>query len=242
MAAVLISLAGAVSAQQPNAPRFEVASIKLSKPEQIQGSSGLTTGHGRLTANNVTLKRCIMGAYGLGPNQIVGGPDWLDSDRFEIAAKADQPINDDAALMVMLQATLAERFKLVAHRDTKTVSAYILEVGKGGPKLEKAAEGEAKTNSSHGSMVATNITMDAFADKLSRQLSLPVVNRTKIEGAFDLKLQWTPEGERPMKLNGGAEAPEIFAALQEQLGLRLRSEKASVEILVIDHAERPTEN
>src|SRR5436309_7154406 len=82
-------------------PAFEVASIKLSSADP--GSSGIHTGRGRLDANNVTLKRCLMGAYGVGPHQIAGGPEWLDSERFEIMAKADQPVNEDAVLMTMLQ-------------------------------------------------------------------------------------------------------------------------------------------
>jgi uncharacterized protein (TIGR03435 family) len=208
----------------------------------MQGNSGITTGHGHLTATNVTLKRCIMGAYALGPNQILGGPDWLDSDRFEIAAKAEEPVNDDDVLMGMLKGTLVERFKLAVHRETRTVSAYVLEAGKTGPKLQKTAGGEFTTDNRRGAIGANNITMDAFAERLSRQLSLPVINQTKLDGAFDLKLQWTPEGARPVRLESGAEAPSIFAAIQEQLGLHLRAEKAPVEILMVDHAERPTEN
>src|SRR5437016_4048309 len=137
----------AVHGQSGAGLRFEVASIKPSMADSAN-SSGIKTGHGRLTASNVTLKRCIMGAYGVGPSQISGGPDWLDSDRFEISAKADQPINDDTVLMVMLQGLLAERFKLVLHRETRTLPAFVLEVAKSGPKLEKAEPGEARTNTS----------------------------------------------------------------------------------------------
>jgi len=97
---------------------------------------GIKTGHGRLNAENVTLKGCIMSAYGVGPHQVSGGPDWLGSDRFEISAKADKPTNDDAVLMTMLQDLLAERFKLVFHRETRTLRAFVLEVAKSGPKLE----------------------------------------------------------------------------------------------------------
>jgi uncharacterized protein (TIGR03435 family) len=193
----------------------------------------------------VTLKRCIMGAYGVGPHQISGGPDWLASDRFEISAIADKPIDDDAVLMAMLQDLLAERFKLVLHRDTRTIRALVLEVARNGPKLEKAEAGEAGTNTSSGntrlSIDAHNTDMDLFAKVLAREMDLPVVNHTGLEGVFNFKLHWTPDKARPAD-GVATEGASIFTAIQEQLGLRLRAEKAPVEILVIDHVERPSEN
>ena len=90
-----------------------------------------------------------MGAYGIGPRAIIGGPDWLDSDRFEIMATAPQPTEDDHLFMEMLPSLLAERFKLALHRETRTLPAFVLEVGKNGQKLEKAEAGEAVTSSSH---------------------------------------------------------------------------------------------
>jgi len=182
--------------------------------------------------NNVTLKRCILGAFGMGPNQILGGPDWLDADRFQIVAKAEQPVGD-GVLMAMLQTLLAERFKLAIHRETRTVQAFVLEVAKNGPKLAKAGDGEATTRNGHGLIDAGTITMDRFAQVLARQMDLPVVNHTGLEGIFNLKLEWSPEME------GGL---SIFTAIQEQLGLRLRSQKTPVEVLVIDHAEKPSGN
>jgi uncharacterized protein (TIGR03435 family) len=186
---------------------------------------------------DVTLKRCIMGAYGIGPNQILGGPDWLNSNRYEILAKADQPVGDDI-LMVMLQSLLAERFKLAIHRETRTLPAFVLEVGKNGPKLERAENGESTTRNSRGRIEAKSITMDRFAEVLSRQMDLPVVNRTGLEGVFNLTLQWTPESSRPARTDGlpMESAPSIFTAIQ-QLGLTLRSRKTPIGVLVIDHAE-----
>lgn len=219
------------------AQQFEVASVKPSSADQAS-PSGIRTGNGRLDAHNVTLKRCIIGAYSVGPHQIFGGPDWLDTDRFEILAKTEQPINDDdAALMVILKGLLAERFKLMLHRETRTIPALVLEVAKNGPKFEKAESREAVTNTSSNktgiSMEARGADMDAFARILARNTDLPVVNQTGLEGIFNLNLQWTRDST-----NG----PSIFTALQEQLGLRLRSQKAPVEIIVVDHAEKPSEN
>ncbi len=224
--------------------RFEVASVRPTSADQSNSSSGGHSGRGRLTMNNVTLKRCIMGAFGVGPNQILGGPSWIDSDHYEIVAKAEQPVGD-GILTAMLQTLLAERFKLAIHRETKTIQALALEVAKNRPRVEKAEGGEKTTNSGRGLLDARNTTMDRFAEVLSRQMDLPVVNRTGLEGVFNLKLEWTPESTKQIKpgADGAAmEGPSIFTAIQQQLGLRLRSQKTPVEVLVIDHAEKPSEN
>jgi uncharacterized protein (TIGR03435 family) len=244
IASLAVLVAGAVHGQSVAAQQFEVASVKPSVADP-RAVSGIKTGHGRLDGNNVTLQRCIMGAYGVGPNQISGGPDWLDRDRFEISAKAAQPINDDAALMVLLRGLLAERFKLALHRETRSIPAFVLEVAKNGPKLERAEPGDAGTNTSTTNFGVTieahNTDLDSFARILGRRVDLPVINHTGLEGIFNFKLHWSPENARP--LDGGAtEAASIFTAIQEQLGLRLRSQKAPVEFLVIDHAERPSAN
>jgi uncharacterized protein (TIGR03435 family) len=243
VAALVVCVSWSAYGQSPVAQQFEVASVKPSNADP-GSSSGIRTGHGRLDGYNVTLKRCIMGAYGVGPHQISGGPPWLESDRFEILAKADQPIGDEE-LMAMLQGLLAERFKLALHRETRTMPAFVLEVARNGPKLEKAEAGEASTNTSTSAagvaIDARKADMDAFARILARKLELPVVNHTALEGIFDFKLSWTPESVRPSD-RAGMEGVSIFTAIQEQLGLRLRSQKAPVEILVVDHAEKPSEN
>ncbi len=231
-------------AQQTAAPpRFEVASIKPTPPDLYRGSSGIPTGHGRLTGNHVTLKRCIIGAYSVGPSQVIGGPPWLDTDRFEIAAKAGQPVGDDA-LMVMLQSLLAERFKLVLHRETRMLDALVLEVAKNGPKLEKAESANAGTDSSHGRIDAKALTMDHFAWVLSRTMGVPVINGTGLQGAFNFKLEWSPDSDKPLKPGEipPDTGPSLYTAIRQQLGLRLHARKAPVEVLVIDHAELPSEN
>jgi uncharacterized protein (TIGR03435 family) len=245
-AAVFVCVSAALQCQPVPPPRFEVASIKPSNAA-TGSSSGIKTGHGQLDGRNVTLKRCLMGAYGVGPSQIYGGPAWLDSDRFEIAAKTDQPADDDAILMRMLQSLLAERFQLALHRETRPLPAFVLEVSRNGPKLEKSPGGESATNSSNsntgGAIDARNTSMDLFATVLARQVERPVVNRTGLDGVFNFKLQWTPEHAttRPGDA-AAAEQPSLFTAIQEQLGLRLRAERAPVEVLVIDHVEKPSEN
>ncbi len=242
IASLALVVSGAAYGQSA-APRFEVASIKPSA-DLSNGSSGLKTGHGRLTAINVTLKRCIMGAYGLGPNQITGGPAWLDSDRFEIEAKSERPEDGDSELMAKLQTLLGERFKLTAHREARTISAFVLELAKNGPKLEKSEDEQARTNNGRGLIDARKITMSRFAEVLSRQMDLPVVDGTNLKGVFNLKLEWTPENARALRpgdtsIDSGL---SIFTAIQGQLGLRLQSRKVATETLVIDHAEEPSEN
>jgi uncharacterized protein (TIGR03435 family) len=225
--------------QADSTPRFEVASIKPASLDHSGRSTGVATGHGRVTIGNETLKRCIMGAYGLGPNQIAGGPDWLESDRFDIVAKSERPEDGNTALLLMLRTLLAERFKLSVHSETRTIQALVLEVAKNGPKLEKAEEGRATTQNGRGLIDATAITMSRFAEVLSRQMDLPVVDRTGLTGAFNLKLEWMPETSKPDPTDS---RPSVFTALQQQLGLRLESRKTPIEMLVIDHAERPSEN
>jgi uncharacterized protein (TIGR03435 family) len=122
----------------------------------------------------------------------------------------------------------------------------VLDVAKNGPKLEKAEETESSTNSSRGLIDAKTITMDRFAEVLSRQMDLPVVNQTRLEGSFNLKLEWSTESGRPVRDGTGDVAMEtevsIFTAIQQELGLRLRARKTPVEVIVIDHAEKPSEN
>ena len=116
--------------------------------------------------------------------------------------------------------------------------AYVLEVAKNGPKLEKGGGNGSSTDNRRGRIGAKNCSMDRLAQALARQMDLPVVNRTGLDGAYNFTLQWTPESAEA-KADAG---PSIFTAIQEQLGLRLRAEKTAVPVLVIDRAERPTEN
>ncbi|HLH18705.1 MAG TPA: TIGR03435 family protein [Bryobacteraceae bacterium] len=229
-----------VSALAYGQPRFEVATIK--PVSDTTGSSGIYTGHGNMKAENVTLKRRIIGAYGVGPNQVVGGPDWLDTDRFNIVAKSGQDINDDEVLNRMVQALLAERFGLVLHRESRTMPAYVLEVAKGGPKMEKSTGKRSNStttgNNSRGILKATDTGMELLAQLLARALDMPVIDRTGLDGVYNFTLQWTPESAQSRPDAG----PSIFTAIQEQLGLRLRAEKTAVPVLVIDRAERPAEN
>jgi len=234
--AICVLLAGVLGAQ----PRFEVATVRpTSEAEQASGSAGVTSGKGRYSGKNLTLKSYLMRSYGVAPNQIVGGPDWLDTAHWDIQAKAEQPIDDDDAIMEMVQTLLTERFHLTIRRDTRDMRAYVLEVAKNGLKATKSAPGaEYNTNYGRGKVEATGTTMPHLAQRLGRVLDLPVVDKTAVEGPFDFKLYWTPDGAKADPNS----PPSIFTAIQEQLGLKLTGTRVPVPVLVVVSAAKPGEN
>jgi uncharacterized protein (TIGR03435 family) len=250
VALVLLQAARAFGQGTP-APAFEAASIKPSKAEPGSGS-GITTRKGSISARNVTLKRCIRGAYDGQESQIVGGPKWVDEDRYDIDGKAAGPAGD-RELMGMLQSLLSERFKLAFHRETRELPGYALVAAKSGLKAKRSQpDAESRTNSSRTEIDAEACSMHQLAQKLSEVIHLPVADLTAVEGAFDFQLKWTPEDVQAKAPSGGDKpgsaaidmgiGPSVFAALQEQLGLKLEPRKVPTEVLVIDHAEKASEN
>ncbi len=231
------------------APRFDVASIKPSQTPQGRGLPSLrediNTTPGNLTMRNVTLAASIRWAYHLNPYQI-SGPDSISTDRFDIAAKAGSPA-PESQLRLMLQSLLRDRFKLTFHRQMKELSGYALVPGKGPNKLH-AIQGEA---GGEGSMVGGGLIfeghqmpMSRLADILSGVMRAPVLDMTGLDGHYDFKLDMRPyitpaqPGDPPMDLMGIA-----IAAVQSELGLKLESRKANLEVVVVDRAEKvPTEN
>jgi uncharacterized protein (TIGR03435 family) len=230
-------------------PAFEAASIKPS----IAGpgsSSGIFTKKGSIDARNVTLKRCIRGAYDTQESQIVGGPKWAGEDHYEIYAKAAGPAGDHE-LMAMLQSLLADRFKLAFHRETRQLPGYALVVGKAGLLAKRSEPGaESRTNSSRTDLDAASCSIHQLAQKLSEAIHLPVADLTGVEGEFDFHLKWTPEDMQAKAPSGGdkpagldlSTGPSVYSAVQEQLGLKLEPRKIPTEVLVIDHAEKPSGN
>jgi uncharacterized protein (TIGR03435 family) len=211
---------------------------------------GIFESKGRISAKNVTLKRCVRGAYNVAEPQIIGGPKWVDQDRYYIEAKATVPAGDHD-LMLMLQTLLADRFKLVLHREQRAISGYRLVLGKAGLKARASAPDHGSVgHSQRGRIDAEGCTMAQLALKLAEVLQRPVLDATGTPGKFDLKLEWTPDdmqAKPPSADPRPGNAPEpggpsIFAALQEQLGLKLESGKVSAEVLVIDSAEKPSQD
>jgi uncharacterized protein (TIGR03435 family) len=224
-------------------PRFEVASIRPSNPEEMgAGRSGCQSGNGLVRCTNVTLKRSIAGAYVVGPDRVLSGPKWIDDDRFQITARASERIGDKA-LMVMLQTLLADRFKLVLHRASRLGAAMVLEVAKKGPKLQPAGDARPSCNNAHEHLEATAMTMADFAELLSHNLNLPVLNRTGLAGAFNFELHWNADRSITDRDDAAADLrSEVSTAIAQQLGLALKPKRMPSEMLVIDHAEKPSEN
>ena len=242
---VLSIVSAPQSRAQPQAavlPQFEVASIRPSKlaaggdsnRESIDTSPG-----GRVTLRSIPLRSCLMWAYGVQDPQI-SGPDWLASERYDIVAQAGGPAPEDQ-LKLMLRSLLADRFKVALHRERKEVTLYALLAMKNGPKF-KASEGDGKSNirPTAVGVFAEKISMPEFADLLSRQLRSPVTDMTGLKGRYDLAFdlrQYVVNQSTPVGI-----ASLLLEAMEDQLGLKLQSQKAPAEVLVIDHVEQPTEN
>jgi uncharacterized protein (TIGR03435 family) len=242
VAAAVLMPSPALLAQQAATPEFDVTSVK---PSHEGGWPGIDTSPGRIRANSTTLGRCIRQAYDLGPHQLLGGPAWIDTDRWEIVARADNPIDNDDVLMLMLRRLLADRFQLTVHRETREQPAYILEVNKNGPKLQRAEPGDSDTEMHGGrggpaTLEASRTDMNRLAELLSSRMDRQVVNQTGLTGGFNFTLHWEPDTARMN--DDTAEDVSIFTAVGAQLGLRLRPAKAPLDVLVIDHVERPSAN
>jgi uncharacterized protein (TIGR03435 family) len=189
-------------------------------------------------------------AYDVRDDQISGGPAWLDSEKYEVLGKPpDSPEAGSGGQVVRLrtQSLLADRFHLVLRRETKEMPVLVLTVAKNGPKGLKAstaASPDYVTNGHH--LDCQRVSMETFSKFLARQTSRSVTDKTGIAGDFDFTLDWTPDdGPAGTPADAGAAAqqfPPFFLALQEQLGLRLEQQKGPVEVLVVERAEKPTEN
>jgi uncharacterized protein (TIGR03435 family) len=231
----------------PSSPAFEVASIKRAQPGRVAIGMRSDPG-GRFTGTNVTLKLLITRAYNVRDVQISGGPTWFDTERYDISAKAEHDVTNDERTL-MIRTMLADRFKLALHRDTKGLPIYVLVIAKNGPKLQELKDegsGPAASSGGRGQLSMQRTSMAMFASALSSRLGRLVQDRTGMSGIFDLKLEWTPDDSRTQFGSNGRDSdsagPSIFTALSEQLGLKLESTKGAVEVLIIDHAEKPSEN
>jgi uncharacterized protein (TIGR03435 family) len=231
---------------------FEVASIKPSKPGANGGGIKPMSGGQGYVATNVPVKMMIKLMYHLNDRQISGGPRWLDTDLYDVEAKADRPRNIDE-LHLMFQNLLVDRFKLQFHKETRMLPAFELVVDKSGAKLTENKSPEhfdiPVRGTGGGKIEAVHCSMSYFAWILSQMCDQPVLDRTGLGQFYDFKLEWTPEPPPNLGARGGADAnlpptngPDIYTAIREELGLRLESRKGPVDVMVIDHIERPSEN
>ena len=191
-------------------------------------------------AANLTLKRLTAMAWDVDDSLVTGGPNWLDSESYDINAKISAPKWTAADLRHMVQSLLADRFRLAVHRETRQVAGYALVTAKGGSKMAvaKGNDDGADFSTHNTHLKATNVTMDGFARRLSRNRDIGkvVIDKTGLKGSFDFELDWAPAQAE------SDDHPGIFTAIQEQLGLRLESAKAPIDVVVIDRAEKPSEN
>jgi uncharacterized protein (TIGR03435 family) len=262
---------------------YEAVTIKPSKGPGPDAKIGMWPAPDGFTAWFVTPQQMISTAYGYVTQRfrISGGPAWLATERFDIEAKMDAATADAVAKLnpgqrvlaqqKMLQAVLADRFKLTVHRETRELLVYNLIVAKNGAKLQAAKPGDTYANGiKHpdgslggpgamsggvfdGWITAQAVTIAGLAGELTHMLGRPVTDKTGLTGAYDFKLQFTPDdrlqapggaapSERPGLPSSDSNEPSLFDAIQEQLGLKLEAGKGPVEIIVIDHIERPSGN
>jgi uncharacterized protein (TIGR03435 family) len=250
---VLLSCCGV--AGQAASPEFEVASVRAADPNLglIQNRTpNLNTDPGRnLNFANISVRDMIMLAYGVGARQITG-PEQLLS-RYDVIARVPAGSTKEQ-IPLMLQALLADRFKLALHHQQKTMQVYALEVAKGGPKLQETLEGDNGESACVRSFAETpGATLAATCHRMSsaeiaqQVQSLapgyftdgPVVDATGLKGVYNFKLEWITKVE----INNGSDGPTIFDAVQKQLGLKLEGRKQAMDTLIVDKCEKePTEN
>jgi uncharacterized protein (TIGR03435 family) len=254
--------ASATFAQSPAArpafDSFEVATIKPMDPNSL-GRYIRMQSTNRFYAKGFTLQALVAAAYSLTPRAISGGAAWTDADRYDILASTPgdvQPNLDEQ--MSMLRKLLADRFQLTFHREPKELPVYALTLAKGGPKLKEstAPAGELpylintiypeEKGGVHALLPARNATMAQFTAMLQRGvLDRMVLDNTGLSGKYDFELEWTPDDNQfggQLPRSAEPTKPNLFTALQEQLGLKLEATKGVVAALVIERAERPSEN
>jgi uncharacterized protein (TIGR03435 family) len=262
-------LACILVAQDAAGPTFDVSSIK---PGSLGLPGGMIRWNpgGAVRVTNMSLKELIEQAYNVHPFQISGGPAWVDSARYDVNAKPENARQSRIDRDRMLQSLLADRFQLTIHRETRELPVYALVLarkdGKLGPKLTESKEGSCpvydpanpppitvitcgarRFNPSHGWLASARLPIDSLARTLSEVLGRTVIDKTGLIGNFDIHLEYAPDENQLALFPSDPVAPPndgpaIFVAVQEQLGLKLESQKGPVEVLVIDKAEKPSEN
>jgi len=231
-------------------PAFEVASITPCKPGTPEppgehaGMVQFTFPGGRFRASATTLKFLLEWAYDIQPSQHSGGPSWIETDRYDVVAKAEGNATDNQ-MKQMMQTLLAERFQLKFHHESKNLPVYVISLGKTAPKLFPPKDGETHTLQVSPQMgpdqkiasyhvTATRFSLTQLTDTFARQLGRVIVNNTGLDGDFDFTLDLMPDESRPNPLDPSL----LISGIREQLGLTLKSQTAPVDFLMIDSAEK----
>jgi uncharacterized protein (TIGR03435 family) len=237
-------------------PSFEVATIKPSKPDD-QRKAFIVQGR-RFKIINQPLSQILCFAYDVQAKQLVGLPPWAETDKYDIDAEPDgEGAPSSKQWKTMIQKMVTERFQMKFHQDKRELPVYILSVAKGGPKLTKS-EGDPNGlpglffRGKLGDLGVRNANMNDFTGLMqSAVLDRPVLNQTDLTGRFDFTLVWTPDDSQfsgmgvkvpPPPADGATAAPNLYTAIQEQIGLKLEATKAPADVMVIDKVEKPSEN
>jgi uncharacterized protein (TIGR03435 family) len=234
-------IAGAAVFAQTPSPAFEVASVKPNTLDDRIVTVNVGPG-ARFAARGYTLVLLIQRAYGVMDWNITGGPGWIRTDRFDVSAKANIPGNlTERQLRPMLQALLADRFKLRLHPSSEEVPGYALVTAKGGPKVKPSADGEGHPDTfryTNTGLSGQGISMADFARYVGGKLGLVAVDETGLPGFYDVKADWKVEIDPSDPDPRAAMLTAVLAAVQDQLGLKFAAKKITIRTLVIDHAER----
>jgi uncharacterized protein (TIGR03435 family) len=233
-----------MSGQVPRPSEFEVASVRPVAPSVEFHQTVFNLRPGRFDAEFAALRQLEGVAYGVQRVRVVGGPELMDSDQYEVHAEAESATATVDQVREMLQALLADRFKLAVHRETRQLPAYTLSLDKGGSKLEESKDPEAKPIFSpergQGAVRTSfkNMTIAGLVNTIANVLGNPVRDETGLTGRYNFTLEWMP----PARLAAGDSGPSIEDAVREQLGLRLEVRKLATEVLVVEHAEKASGN
>jgi uncharacterized protein (TIGR03435 family) len=263
LSGVLATVPSGAAAQIANPPTYDVASIK---PSKASDETTLLFRPGAFSAKGMTLKSLLKEAYGIQDDQISGAPKWVSSQTYDIEAKVDgvdaatlEKLSEDQ-FKGMFRSFLRDRFQLKVHWETKELPVLALVVAKGGPKLQQAKPGDTYPDGikgpdgkpaghagmlmwGRGRLTGQGIPIGNLVPPLTQELGRIVEDKTGLTGNYDIELRWTTDDAAPDSRSASdSPGPSLFTAMQEQLGLKLESQKAPVQVLLIDHVEQPAPN
>jgi uncharacterized protein (TIGR03435 family) len=229
-------------------PDWEVASVKARDPNDTSNDQSTGMKGRQYTMVNRTVRAMLLFAYGLHKTQIVGGPSWIATERWDVQGVPDVPGHPNMKqAQILTRKLLEERFGLKVHKETKEMAVYAISVAKGGEKMARSVGdpngGPDENENSNGGVITmrmTNMSLGEFAPDLAFFLDRPAVDQTGLTGRYDFLLKWTADETKAP--TDGTAPPGLFTAIQQQIGLKLEPVKAPVDVLVIDQVEQPSAN